>query len=129
MVDVQKIDQQHAELIGKFNSLNDAVKSKAPREEIYRLIDDVIAFTRLHFDTEERVMAESGYPEIEAHRKKHRELLQEAQRLKSRLDYVGEEMFTDWFNHWPFAHVLAHIQYADRTMEDYAAAAPGPAGT
>jgi hypothetical protein len=26
-------------------------------------------------------------------------------------------MFTEWFNHWPFARVLAHIQYADKQIE------------
>ena len=28
-------------------------------------------------------------------------------------------MFTEWFNHWPFANVLAHIQYADKQFEDH----------
>ena len=27
-------------------------------------------------------------------------------------------MFTDWFNHWPFARVLKHIQLADQQFED-----------
>ena len=121
MVDVQEIDMQHLELLGKLEHLNEAVKNREPREHIYRIIDEVIAFTRQHFDVEEQLMVQSAYPEIEAHKKKHRELLQEALHLKEKLDYVGEEMFTDWFNHWPFGRVLAHIRYADGQMEEYAA--------
>jgi hemerythrin len=118
MFAVTLIDQQHQELVNLLNRLNDAVKNNESREDIYRIIDDVIAFTRLHFATEEQLMIQSGYTEIEWHKDKHKELIQDALHLKGKLAYVGEEMFTDWFNHWPFARVLAHIQYADKQFED-----------
>ena len=119
MAGVTEIDQQHKALVDMFNRLNEAVKNNESREDIYRIIDDIIAFTRLHFATEERLMIQSGYPEIEAHRDKHKQLIDEALHLKGKLDYVGELMFTDWLNHWPFARVLAHIQYADQQVEDH----------
>jgi len=118
MFDMSEIDQQHQELVSMLNRLNDAVKNNESREDIYRIIDDVIAFTRLHFATEEQLMIQSGYTEIEWHKDKHKQLIQDALHLKGKLAYVGEEMFTDWFNHWPFARVLAHIQYADKQFED-----------
>jgi len=118
MFNMSEIDQQHQELVSMLNRLNDAVKNNESREDIYRIIDDVIAFTRLHFATEEQLMIQSGYTEIEWHKDKHKELIQDALHLKGKLAYVGEEMFTDWFNHWPFARVLAHIQYADKQFED-----------
>ena len=118
MFDMSEIDQQHQELVSMLNRLNDAVKNNESREDIYRIIDDVIAFTRLHFATEEQLMIQSGYTDIEWHKDKHKELIQDALHLKGKLAYVGEEMFTDWFNHWPFARVLAHIQYADKQFED-----------
>ena len=119
MAGVTEIDKQHQELVSKFNRLNEAVKNNESREDIYRIIDDVISFTRIHFASEEQLMINSGYPELEAHREKHRELIKEALHLKGKLDYVGEQMFTDWFNHWPFARVLAHIQFADQQVEDH----------
>ena len=118
MFAVTLIDQQHQELVSMLNRLNDAVKNNESREDIYRIIDDVIAFTRLHFATEEQLMIQSGYTDIEWHKDKHKQLIQDALHLKGKLAYVGEEMFTDWFNHWPFARVLAHIQYADKQFED-----------
>ena len=118
MFNMSEIDQQHQELVSMLNRLNNAVKNNESREDIYRIIDDVIAFTRLHFATEEQLMIQSGYTDIEWHKDKHKELIQDALHLKGKLAYVGEEMFTDWFNHWPFARVLAHIQYADKQFED-----------
>jgi hemerythrin-like metal-binding protein len=118
MYDVTTIDQQHQELVRMLSSLNEAVKNTESREKIYRIIDDVIAFTRLHFATEELLMVQSGYPDIEWHKDRHKELIQDALHLKGKLAYVGEELFTDWFNHWPFAKVLAHIQFADKQFEE-----------
>ena len=119
MFDVSEVDEQHSQLISMLNRLNDAVKNSESREDIYRIIDDVIAFTHLHFATEEQLMIQSGYPEIESHKNMHTQLIQDALHLKGKLDYVGEEMFTEWFNHWPFSRVLAHIQYADMQVKDY----------
>lgn len=119
MLDVREIEQQHQQLVRLFKKLNDAVENRVSRQEIYQIIDEVIAYTRLHFEAEELLMVQSGYPEIETHKEKHRQLISEALHLKEKLDYVGDEMFTDWFNHWPFARVLAHIQYADKQIKDY----------
>jgi hemerythrin len=119
MSDVAVIGEQHKKLVNMFIKLNEAVKKNDTREEIYDIIDDVISFTRLHFATEEQIMAQSEYPEIEAHKNKHKQLIDETLHLRGKLDYIGEEMFTDWLNHWPFANVLAHIQYADRQVEDH----------
>ncbi len=118
MLDAEVIDQQHRELVNMLNRLNDAVKKNESREDIYRIIDEVIAFTDFHFKTEEQLMVQSGYADIEWHKDKHRQLMQDALHLKEKLANVGEEMFTDWFNHWPFTRVLKHIQYADKQFED-----------
>jgi hemerythrin len=119
MFGVVEIDQQHLILVNMLNRLNDAVKNRESRKDIYRIIDEVISYTALHFATEERLMVQSDYPEIEWHKAKHKELIKDALHLKEKLDYVGEEMFSDWFNHWPFDRVLAHIQYADKQIEDH----------
>jgi hemerythrin len=119
MPGVPVIDEQHQELVSMFNLLTEAVKNNAPRKDIYRLIDDVISYSSLHFATEEMLMAEFGYPEIEAHKQKHRQLIQEALHLRRKLELAGEEQFLEWFHHWPFANILAHIQYADNQVKDH----------
>jgi hemerythrin-like metal-binding protein len=116
--EVSGIDQQHQALVSMLDRLNEAVKNKEPREVIYRIIDDVIEFTRLHFAAEEQLMLHSGYADVDFHKEKHRQLMEDALHLKGKLADLGEEMFTDWFNHWPFTRVLAHIQYADKQFEE-----------
>ena len=121
MSGVTEIERQHHELVGMLNKLNEAARHDAPLERVERLIDEVIAYTGFHFAAEERLMDQSGYAEIEAHKEKHRQLLHDALKFKEKLRYIGEHEFVDWFNHWPFAKIHAHIVYADRQVEDYIA--------
>jgi hemerythrin len=115
------IEEQHSELVKIFSKLNEAVEKNESRKNIYQIIDDVISFSRKHFEVEEQIMLSSVYPEIESHRKMHKELIDEALHLKGKFDYVEEEVFRDWLNHWPLGRVLAHIKYADQHFEDYLA--------
>jgi hemerythrin len=119
MFDWAEVDQQHRKLVSIYDRLSDALKSHQARTDIFRIIDEAISFTESHFATEERLMAQSGYPLIENHKDKHQELIVDARRLKDKLEYLGEEMFSEWFHHWPFGNVLAHIQYADKQIEDH----------
>ncbi len=118
MSEVSEIDQQHQVLVNMLDGLNEAVKNKASRKDIYRMIDEIIAYTRFHFATEERMMAHTGYTDIEFHKEKHKQLMEDALHLKGKLADLGEAMFTDWFKHWPFTRVLAHIQFADQQFEE-----------
>ncbi|BCK86521.1 bacteriohemerythrin [Sideroxyarcus emersonii] len=121
MSGVAEIERQHHELVGMLNKLNDAAKHDKPLEMVEHLIDEVIAYTSFHFAAEEHIMEQSGYAEIEAHKEKHRQLLHDALKFKEKLRYIGEHEFVDWFNHWPFAKIHAHIVYADRQVEDHIA--------
>jgi hemerythrin len=116
---MQEIDRQHQQLIAMLNDLNEAVKRSEPRATLYRMIDEVIASTCAHFEAEEQLMQMCDFPSLEGHREMHRQLVQDALHLRDKLDYVGEAMFTEWFDHWPFSRVLAHIQYADKQLEEY----------
>ena len=119
MAEVKDMEQQHAQLVSVFNKLNDAVKNNESRQTIYKIIDDIISLTKLHFTSEEEMMTQAGFPEIEQHKRMHKELIDEALHLKGKFDYVDDEQFMDWLNHWPFSRVLAHIQYADKQFESH----------
>ena len=119
MSDIAKIEQQHRELVNLLNGLTVAVKNHEPKDDIYLIINEVIAYTEEHFADEERLMVQSGYPEMERHKTMHKELTKDACRLNDKLHYLGEDGFREWFNRWPLGRALAHIQYADKQLEDY----------
>ncbi len=119
MPDTHEMIRQHHELIALCKELDEAVKRRQSRAEIYQIMDELIACTATHFEAEERLMAEAGYPELEGHKARHKELLERTRNFRRRLELYGEENFTEWFNHWPFPFILAHIQNGDHQIGDY----------
>lgn len=119
MSDTQEMIRQHRELLDLCRKLDEAVKHRQDRPEIYRIMDEILDCTQRHFEAEKRLMAETGYPEIESHRAKHKDLAERTGKFRKRLDLYGEEKFTEWFNRWPVPDMLAHILHADRQFDEY----------
>jgi hemerythrin len=119
MPDSQDMIKQHHELVALCHKLDEAAKRNAELPYLYGIMDEIIACTEQHFKSEELLMAETGYPEIEAHKAKHKELLENTRKFREQIDLYGEANFSEWFNHWPFAYIIAHIQFADHQIADF----------
>jgi hemerythrin len=74
-VGVKEIDDQHKRLIEMLNELNNAIHGGWGKEARKDVIDRLIEYTRVHFATEESLMTLSGYPDTEAHKKQHENLI------------------------------------------------------
>ena len=119
MFDMAEIDRQHRELVKLLKKMNEAVKGHKPRREIYRIFEEVISYTELHFATEEQLMAQTKFPETKAHKEHHKQLLKEAHLFMERLDDIDEHIFREWFNQWYYACVVTHLRYQDKQIEDH----------
>lgn len=78
-VHVEKIDQQHIELIRRVNLLGEAVwdgKGKAAIGEILRFL---LQYTSDHFSAEEELMRVHGYPKYSFHKEIHDGFVKEVQ--------------------------------------------------
>jgi hemerythrin len=108
-VNVSIIDQQHKVLIEIINDLHDAMaagKGKAVMDDVLlRLID----YTKMHFSTEERLMAQYNYPDRVSHETQHFQLTSQVGQLyikvkenKTSVTIETMEFLKDWLNH----HIL-----------------------
>ncbi len=71
-VGVEKLDQQHRQIIGMLNRLISTPEAQDTHSET--ISDILTAMTRYsleHFKTEEGLMKAHGYPELEEHRQEH----------------------------------------------------------
>lgn len=83
-VGVEVIDDQHKALIELINQLyEEVIVNSAEGEIIEEALNELAQYTVVHFGLEERLFAQSGYPDLEAHGRYHRE-------LKARLFQVQE---------------------------------------
>lgn len=117
------MDLQHQEWIALINAYSLASNGGAAREVVEATLLKLLAYTRTHFADEEALIAERGYPDVEGHKAKHRELeahvvklLDDVRALKSRsAETKLNFLVTSW--------LLEHIKQEDRKYADFFLAA------
>lgn len=108
-VGVDEIDEDHRKLIHIFNILNHAVVDGESKEYLAATLEELINCTVWHFSHEERLMLKHRYPEAEAHKAEHRELIQSAQELQQELlraDKSVAEQQIMFLERWLTEHIL-----------------------
>lgn len=108
-VGVEEIDQQHQKLVQLINGLHNHMLAGDAGDIMNKVLDRVIEYTGFHFQTEEQLMLEYDYPDSEAHRHEHSDLVNTAvdlqQKLKSGHAHITMEtmhFLQDWLQH----HIL-----------------------
>ena len=70
-VGVEKIDRQHRHLFEIINKLIDRSGSSSDSKLVSETLTEMLNYAKEHFTTEEELMQEYGYPEIESHKEQH----------------------------------------------------------
>jgi hemerythrin len=98
-----RIDSEHRIFLGLILELDRRVDAAEPHESLLRTIREIEAYARFHFLSEENIMIDLGYPELESHRAEHRMLLASIEDRVygfSRGDSTAAEIVTytfEWF--------------------------------
>jgi len=108
-VQVSIIDDQHKKLIAIINDLHDAMAAGKGKIVINDVLLRLVDYTKMHFSTEERLMAQHNYPDRLAHETQHIELVSQVGQLYNKV-IEGKVSVTldtmvflkDWLNH----HIL-----------------------
>jgi diguanylate cyclase (GGDEF)-like protein/hemerythrin-like metal-binding protein/PAS domain S-box-containing protein len=103
---VKILDQQHRTLAQLLNRLNLLVKRGAAVADGADLLGELLRYAALHFATEERLMAKTGYPDAEVHRAAHQRHLEEAVFLRRKFAQGGELVVLQAVKDWLLTHVL-----------------------
>jgi hemerythrin len=112
------VDSQHIELFRMVNGLHDAIVAGQGREQLTATLDALAAYVGTHFQTEERLMQQGGYPGFPVHKAKHEELKKNAAKViddyrsgRAVLTISLSRFLADWIRH--------HIDGEDRAMIRY----------
>lgn len=111
-VHVKDFDQEHRTLVELINRLHDAIRAGKGAQVVGEVVQSLERYTRTHFAHEERLRKQHGYPDWQAHRDQHEQLLRQVQDLAGRLR-AGQNVLTleimDFLNRW----LVGHIQGTD----------------
>lgn len=133
-VGVAELDEDHKLLIRLIGSLEDAVGYAREEQAIRTVLDTLIEYTVHHFAREEKVMAASGYPDLERHRAEHRELTARVKEVQRRVHGGGAsalgpevmEFLKEWLTNHILKEDMAYRPYAEGNPEAAEAAGTVP---
>ena len=91
---VAACDEQHQELFNRVNALNDVIPG-GERSAIGSALDSLIEYVIEHFQSEEQMMEQKGYADLEAHRKLHAELIDTCADLQGKFHANKAEVGSD----------------------------------
>jgi hemerythrin len=102
----ERIDSEHKIFLGLISDMNKEINGGCEPQRIKRLLNEVTEYAKFHFVSEENIMEEIAYSELEAHRISHRRLLSKLSDIaydlsQQQIDYFSlVEFLFEWFaNH------------------------------
>lgn len=118
--DTSSIDNEHRVQLGMLKALCDAVKNGEPASKIHEILNQLTAYSELHFMSEELLMRMYAYPDYDDHVVDHEAMTecfnQIMRRYASGQDSLALQIATEMRE-----FLLGHINSRDRALIEYLA--------
>ncbi len=108
-VNVEELNEQHRKLIEILNLLYTSTHENKSKEVLTGILNSLIQYTVVHFETEEKLMAKTKYPGMEEHIKEHELLKQQVLSYNSQYQSESETVSFELLNFlrkWLTNHIL-----------------------
>jgi len=113
-IGIFEIDMQHRSLVSIANQLHDAIEAGKAERTIEWMLEELLLYTKMHFQTEEQYMKRYMYKDAAEHAREHGEMLKAMRRFKRQLK-AGEEI-SDEVLEFLHAWLEAHLTGPDRSL-------------
>jgi len=118
-VNFREMDSQHKMLMKLLNQLHEAIKFGHGTDILGEVFTEVVEYTRYHFNAEERLMREGGFPEYLLHKALHEDLWSRLCELRRAFEGGGRsvvgigtlQFLRDW--------LVNHVTTKDRAIARY----------
>lgn len=110
---IEDVDNDHKKLMSLMNNLQTAVYYPTGEAFERQALKELVDYTKYHFEREERMMQENGYPDFEPHKRQHEQMIQKVGEFlaayeKNREDTI--EDLTAFLKEWLFNHIAGTDQ-------------------
>ncbi len=120
-VGVRQLDEDHKKLIAMINELHAAMLEGHSNEVVGGVLRRLVSYTVEHFTNEERLFAQTDYPEAAAHIAEHEKLKQqvraEVQKFKSGNVALGMETL-NFLRNWLQHHIMENDRKYRRHLNE-----------
>ncbi|MCG8615285.1 MAG: bacteriohemerythrin, partial [Desulfobacterales bacterium] len=108
-IGLTSVDDQHKELVAMVNELHRAMKMKVGAKEAGSILERLAEYTVYHFKYEEDLFDTHGYPETDAHKRIHKDLVDKVLGFKDEFDSGKAALsmdLMDFLMTWLKDHIL-----------------------
>lgn len=115
---ITSIDEQHQNLCDMLNELEKSMNSDNVYQVMGKILKELVEYVKFHFQDEEKVMSRISYPELEEHKRIHKDLVDQI--VKILLDMKnGKELEAVELNIFLKKWLLDHILQEDKKISNY----------
>ncbi|MDR0826543.1 MAG: bacteriohemerythrin [Desulfovibrio sp.] len=119
-IGVTMLDEQHRGLVSIINSFYYHKSDAVVERFLAPTADTLFAFCRIHFMTEEAMMEEAEYPELEDHRKVHRDTFSTLEKLRYECSRDKDpDRFMQFLKDYWNQHVNDYDRRYVKTLHEY----------
>jgi hemerythrin-like metal-binding protein len=117
-VGIESIDQQHRRLVNLINQLHTAVSYSTGEEFEREALDELVDYTKSHFTYEEGLMEQNGYPDFDAHKAQHKQMIEKVGEVLAEYEKDQDTAMNnalDYLSDW----LINHINGTDKQYSSF----------
>ena len=108
-VSVAALDAQHKKLFAALNDLYNAMRDGKGSHVAPGIIKNLVAYAGEHFENEEKLMLQAGYPEYGPHKAEHEKFAAEAEKMIQQIEagqIANSVKLLDFLQKWLQTHIM-----------------------
>lgn len=108
-VNIQKIDQQHQQLVSYINELHEAMSQGKTKQILGEILSKLAKYTVEHFGLEEELMQEYHYSDFQSHKISHKEFINKV--TQAQMDFESGKFLIsvdvmNFLKDWLISHIM-----------------------
>ena len=119
-VGIEKIDTQHKKIVSFLNELYEAMQDGQGKDALGKVLADLVVYTKTHFATEEKLMAQHSFPDFQTHKAVHEKMAAKVLDLNQQYQegvVTSPIQITNFLKKW----LTHHINETDKKYGPYLA--------
>ena len=116
-VGIERMDEDHRQLLAIINRFHDAHSTGQARAEILGVLRDLIRYADRHFQREEQLLEQYGFPDMLDHARIHTQLTEQIFQLHEKYaagDVQISDEVMEFVKNWLLNHILnTDMRYAE----------------
>lgn len=110
-IGIAEIDEHHHKLVEMVQCLFGALITGQGTDYVKEVVIELIDYTKYHFQREEEIFAEHGFPELDVHKEMHEDLIKQVLDISQDIlkhdtsEELSDEVY-HFLRHWLADHII-----------------------